>query len=54
MAENTKLNSKLLIQIQKPGVQWHTLIDNFKTLRFSIVKWSFREKIEHLKYILSE
>ena len=23
MAENTKINSKLLIQIQKPGEKWH-------------------------------
>ena len=27
MTENTKLNSKLLIQIQKPGVEWHARRD---------------------------
>ncbi len=32
---------------------WHTLIDNFKTLRFTIMKWSVKERIEHLRYTLS-
>jgi hypothetical protein len=30
------------------GKAWHTLIDNFKTLRFTIMKWSVKERIEHL------
>ena len=29
MAENAILNSKLLIQIQKPGVEWHAQHDVF-------------------------
>jgi len=29
MAENTKLNSKLLILMQKPGVEWHARHDVF-------------------------
>jgi hypothetical protein len=32
---------------------WHTLIDNFKTLKYTLMKWSVKERIAHLRYTLS-
>ena len=33
--------------------KWHAFVDNFKTLRFTIVKWSAMENIELFRHALS-
>jgi hypothetical protein len=50
MTENTKLNSKLLILIQKPGEKWYTLCDGIRT---SIKESGVIGALNQLKVILA-